>query len=109
MGTEKIMKILSIIGVALLIIAGISELYWPIFREGMCSECILPGVIYIGIAVIVALMVLSPGKPIPLNPFLLLLLGIIAALCFLVKFNPLGLIGGILIVLAAILGLIKKE
>lgn len=108
MGNEKIMKILAIIGVALLIIAGISELYWPIFRD-MCIECILPGVIYIVIAVIVALMCLSPGKPIPLNPFLLLLLGIIAALCFWVKFSFLGLIGGILIVLAAILGLIKKE
>ncbi len=108
MGNEKIMNILAIIGVALLIIAGISELYWPIFMD-MCLECILPGVIYIVIAVIVALMCLSPGKPIPLNPFLLLLLGIIAALCFLVKFSSLGLIGGILIVLAAILGLIKKE
>ena len=103
MDKEIIINILVIIGAALeFVIFLINILNFNI--EGTYR-----GIIYLAIAIVLLLMVLRPGKPIPLNGLLLLFIAIICiVLAFLFWIDPLTLIAGILVLIASILELMNK-
>jgi hypothetical protein len=95
---EQIMKILTIIGGIVAIIEGI----WQFFAPAWVAFWHVPylNAIVLLILGILALLTGLKGKPIPFTWVMLLILGILILI-----FG--SLLGGVLLIIAAILGLIK--
>ncbi|MBD3253792.1 MAG: hypothetical protein GF383_01800 [Candidatus Lokiarchaeota archaeon] len=109
MEKQQTIKILSSIGAAFLIITGILEIYWSLDEDirDISVYGIVFGSILICIGVIIILIALIPDE---INLFVLLALGIIAFFVFIYAYiEILGLIGAILVIIAVVYGIFKKE
>jgi hypothetical protein len=102
MDNELIAKILAIIGAVIFIIVGIFDLV----NFNLLGT--LLAIIYFGMAVVLILMFIKPGEPIPLNGYLILLIAVIGIVLALIYGNVLLLVGGILVLIAGILVITKK-
>lgn len=102
MDNELIAKILAIIGAVIFIIVGIFDL----INFNLLGT--LLAIIYFGMAVVLILMFIKPGEPIPLNGYLILLIAVIGIVLALIYGNVLLLVGGILVLIAGILVITKK-
>lgn len=96
---EKIMKILAIIGGILALLEGILGFFGAAFSVFWGFPIIGP-IIAIILGIVVILSVIRSGNPIPFTWIVLLILGILVII-----FG--SLLGGILVLIAGILGLIK--
>jgi hypothetical protein len=117
MENKKIMKILVIIGAMCLLVGGITQVMAGVRHlEGTDDgTSFLIGIIWVIIALVLILSVEAPGKPIPFTGIVILLLGIFTIILFLIGFFAialggiagLSLLGGILVIIAGILGFKK--
>lgn len=106
---EQIMRILIIIGGILIFIMGMIELMAAILSAFRHWTSVMNGIIFIVIALILLLIGLMPGKPIPLNGALLLVFGIIIVILGIILWLAwFTIIGGILVVIAGLIGLLVK-
>lgn len=96
---EKYMKILAIIGGILALLEGILGFFGATFSVFWGFPIIGP-IIAIILGIVVILSVVRPGNPIPFTWVVLLILGILVII-----FG--SLLGGILVLIAGILGLLK--
>ena len=103
MEEEKIMKYLTLIGAIILIIIAIIR--FISFSTGGSAFGGIYAVIWLVLGIILILSAIKPGKPIPFTGMFLLVIGIVTMVIAMISWIEwVALIGGILVVIAGLLG-----
>jgi len=97
---DQIMKILAVLGGIITLIDALGSFFGFSFSSGYWGYSYVWPIIAIILGILVILMVVQPGKPLPFTPIVLLIMGILILI-----FG--SWLGGVLVLIAGILGYLK--